>query len=317
MTSRSKLVISEVQEGRGLVLSPYPIGFIKSFREFPYPKKEKNGNYYFQISEESIRFFNSKYDVTLRDKTTIPGAEVLTDDHYVFETTPYKHQLAALAKARGQKAFAYFMEMGTGKTKVTIDETAALYAAKQITAAIIIAPNGVHRQWRDQITEHLRHDLERDIHVWKKGSWTAAINKLRMFERGKALKILCINVESVRTPQGRHAIEEMTHFHQCIVVVDESSRIKNPKAQQTKHVIAVGEQAIYRRILSGTPITQGLEDLFTQFKFLDEKIIGFRSFWSYKTYFCKLFHIPGRPHGAVKVIGGSSGDPDGQAKGPL
>ena len=46
---------------------------------------------------------------------------------YKFKTKPYKHQLTALEKSWNRETFAYFMEMGTGKTKVLIDNLAMLY----------------------------------------------------------------------------------------------------------------------------------------------------------------------------------------------
>ena len=46
---------------------------------------------------------------------------------YNFKTKPFKHQLKALEKSQGKQCFAYFMEMGTGKTKDAIDDDVNLY----------------------------------------------------------------------------------------------------------------------------------------------------------------------------------------------
>ena len=47
--------------------------------------------------------------------------------NYKFKTKPYEHQLKALEMSWNKETFAYFMEMGTGKTKVLIDNMAMLY----------------------------------------------------------------------------------------------------------------------------------------------------------------------------------------------
>ena len=46
--------------------------------------------------------------------------------NYKFKTKPYEHQMTALEKSWNKENFAYFMEMGTGKTKVLIDNLAML-----------------------------------------------------------------------------------------------------------------------------------------------------------------------------------------------
>ena len=67
--------------------------------------------------------------------------------NYKFKTKPYAHQMTALEKSWKKKVFAYFMEMGTGKTKVAIDNIAMLYDHGKINGALIIAPKGVYKNW--------------------------------------------------------------------------------------------------------------------------------------------------------------------------
>ena len=59
---------------------------------------------------------------------------------YPYKTEPYEHQRVALKNSAEKTEYAYFMEMGTGKTKVTIDNMAWLYMRRKITASLIIAP---------------------------------------------------------------------------------------------------------------------------------------------------------------------------------
>ena len=69
--------------------------------------------------------------------------------NYKFKTKPYEHQKDALGKCWNKEAFAIFAEMGTGKTKVLIDNIAMLYDHGKIDGALIIAPKGVMGTWFD------------------------------------------------------------------------------------------------------------------------------------------------------------------------
>ena len=70
--------------------------------------------------------------------------------NYKFKTKPYAHQLTALEKSWNKENYAYFMEMGTGKTKVLIDNVAMLYDKGKIDGVLIIAPKGVVKTWYEQ-----------------------------------------------------------------------------------------------------------------------------------------------------------------------
>ena len=84
----------------------------------------------------------------------------------IYETDPFKHQEIALEKGWNETNFAYFMEMGTGKTKVAIDNISCLYHQKKIKQAIVVAPNSVYLNWFDEIRLHSKYAA--DIFVWKK-----------------------------------------------------------------------------------------------------------------------------------------------------
>jgi SNF2 family DNA or RNA helicase len=88
--------------------------------------------------------------------------------NYKFKTKPYKHQLTALEKSWNKENFAYFMEMGTGKTKVLIDNLAMLYDKGKIDGALIIAPKGVVKTWYEQeLPTHLPDHIENVTVLWQ------------------------------------------------------------------------------------------------------------------------------------------------------
>ena len=209
-----------------------------------------------------------------------------------FKTKPYEHQLLALSKSWNKREYAYFMEMGTGKSKVLIDNIALLYDRGGINAAIIIAPKGVYRNWSEkEIPIHMPDHVEKRIAVWN-----PAPNKkqkkalLDLFEVMADLKILIINVDAFSTKKGVNFVEKFILCNDVLMAVDESTTIKNPKAQRTKNLLKLGVNAKYRRILTGFPITQSPLDLYSQSAFLSKDLLGYDSFYSFQNRYAKLFN---------------------------
>ena len=156
---------------------------------------------------------------------------------YKFKTKPYKHQLTALEKSWNRETFAYFMEMGTGKTKVLIDNLAMLYDKGKVDGALIIAPKGVIGTWYSQeIPTHLPGHIEKVTVLWQANINQKQQDKLdRLFETGEDLQILIMNVEALSTDKGKIFAAKFLRSHRPMMVIDESTTIKNPKAKRTKN----------------------------------------------------------------------------------
>ena len=220
-----------------------------------------------------------------REKFSVPE-----NDDYMFETKPFEHQRRAFYMSRDKSNFALLMEQGTGKTKIIIDTAAYLYANSKITAIVIIAPNGVHRNWlRNEIPFHLPEWCPR-----KAIYYSAAMKKKDMEDwagvqkSSDSLKIFSFNVEGFVSKKAQSLITTIMRSEDVLLVVDESSRIKRPGAKRTKFITQIGKEAKYRRILTGTPVTKGPEDVYSQFKFLDPYILGYESFYSFRARYCVM-----------------------------
>jgi len=204
--------------------------------------------------------------------------------NYKFKTKPYAHQMTALEKSWNRETFAYFMEMGTGKTKTTIDNIGYLYLKKRVNAALIVAPKSVYTVWKNEIEAHLPDEIPRSIFAWK-------VNKPKQYKKfiteKDKLKFFLINVEALSTKKG---LDECNKFlinqPQNIMVIDESTTIKNPKAKRTKNILALRWRARIRRILTGSPVTKSPLDLYTQCAFLDPALLGFKSFYAFRNRYC-------------------------------
>ena len=211
--------------------------------------------------------------------------------NYRFKTKPYEHQLVALEKSWDKEEYAYFMEMGTGKSKVLIDNIAMLYDKGKINAAMIIAPKGVYRNWlSSEIPTHMSGHIQ-----YKSVLWTASTSKTKdkeyqsLFETDYNLHIFIMNVEALSTSKGLAFARKFLSCHNTLIAVDESTTIKTPKAARTKNIISIASLAKYRRILTGSPVTKSPLDLYTQCKFLNEDLLGFSSYYSFQNrYACMV-----------------------------
>ena len=219
--------------------------------------------------------------------------------NYKFKTKPYKHQLDALEASWDKENFAYFMEMGTGKSKVLLDNAAMLYDKGQINGLLLIAPKGVYKNWYDQeVPIHLPDHIYKKMVLWKTSDKSTKQKKLlnTLFEQGTDLHILIMNVESFSSGDGAKFAYKFLSCHKAIIAIDESTTIKTPTSNRTKNILALRESAKYRRILTGSPVTKSPLDLFSQCQFLDPWLLGHDSYWTFKSRYAvtKKIEVQGR-----------------------
>ena len=212
--------------------------------------------------------------------------------NYQYETTPYDHQRVALEDSWSAEYYALFMEMGTGKTKVAIDTMAILYEEEKLKAVLIIAPKGVYDNWvKGEIPIHLPKRIPRQLCRWIPSKTKKFEEELMDFivKKDPILKIFVMNVEAFSTPRGTEAATAFLYQNPAnMVVVDESTTIKNRKAARTKNIMSLQRHSKYRRILTGSPITKSPMDLFSQCGFLAEKSLGFNSFYAFQGRYANI-----------------------------
>ena len=218
--------------------------------------------------------------------------------NYKFKTPPYKHQMTALEKSWNRETYAYFMEMGTGKTKVLIDNVAMLYDKGKVDGVLIIAPKGVVGTWYNQeIPAHLPNHIENVITLWQSNITKKQKEKLdSLLKIGHNLHILIMNVEALSTTKGVEFAQRFLNSHNALMAIDESTTIKNPKAKRTKSILLLSKNAKYRRIMTGSPVTKNPLDLYTQCYFLDPFHLNHESYYSFRMRYAimKTANISGR-----------------------
>jgi len=222
---------------------------------------------------------------------------------YKFKTKPYEHQLDALKKSWNKENFAYFMEMGTGKTKVLIDNVSMLYDKGKIDGVLIVAPKGVVKTWYEQeLPTHLPNHIENVTILWQSHITKTQREKLEsLFEIETAFHILIMNVEALSTDKGVKFARKFLVSHKAMMAIDESTTIKNPSAKRTKNIISLGKHAKYKRIMTGSPVTKNPLDLYSQCEFLDPWLLNFQSYYAFRNRYAemKTMHIRGR---SIQVV---------------
>lgn len=234
---------------------------------------------------------------------------------YDFKTEPYRHQREALNVCKAWLAPEFFwrMDMGTGKTKVAIDNAGALFERGKIRGLFVVAPNTVCRNWAGvEIPAHLPDRIARQVLVWRpkadqRAQWRddwAALKQPCDYRTSDAprLAVFVMNHEALATVQGVAYAQTFLLSHPCLFVFDESTAIKNPQAKRTKAALKLAKLAPYRRAMSGLPVVKNPLDLWSQCEFLQHGILGDTSFYSFRARYCQLAPVWG-VKGAVEILG--------------
>ena len=223
--------------------------------------------------------------------------------NYKFKTKPYAHQLTALEKSWNKETFAYFMEMGTGKTKVLIDNLAMLYDKGKVDGALIIAPKGVIGTWyKQELPTHLPDHIEKTTVLWQPLITKKQQESLdELFATDNKLHILIMNVEALSTLKGKKFASSFLNSHSSMMAIDESTTIKNSSAKRTKNILELSNMAKYRRIMTGSPVTKNPLDLYSQCEFLSPWLLNFQSFYAFRNRYAemKTIHARGR---SIQVV---------------
>lgn len=214
---------------------------------------------------------------------------------------PWLHQLREFELHVGDPARALIWQMRTGKTKMIIDTACHLYRAGLLDAVIILAPNGVHRNWVARevpahcwasVPHHLVHwdtkvagklasnrskaDTQRTV-IW----WADTLAAVK----GGGLLFIAFNTESMTREDTRSLIKTVLKHRTVMLVCDESTDFRTPGSKRTYMARALGKRCAYRRILDGTILTNSLLHAYAQFEILQPGALGFTRYDEFKDHF--------------------------------
>lgn len=202
---------------------------------------------------------------------------------YPFKTDPFPHQHDCCKRLYPIRNNFIAADIGTGKTKMAIDIASHRYYDGVIGKVLVIALVSLKDNWRNEIGVHCpipatTHKLE---------TTAAGKKRFKRFMEEDGFRWLILGVESLSAGKAYELCKEFVD-KDTMVIVDESSSIKSHKASRTERCINLGNMAAFKTAMTGTPITQGIIDLFSQFEFIDPNIIGIGDFYSFRNRYAVM-----------------------------
>jgi len=196
------------------------------------------------------------------------------------KTTPFKHQVAAYNMAVTNSNSALLMEQGCGKTAVAIAAAGRRFQKGEISRVLVVAPASVVPVWPKEFDLHA--DFSHEVKALE-GSTAKRAGLLQAWQPNpKHLQVAVVNYEATWRME-----EALIAWRPDMIICDESQRIKTPGARQSKTMARLGTIARYRMILTGTPVSQGPLDFYSQYRFLDRNIFG-TSFWAFRNRYALM-----------------------------
>jgi len=221
----------------------------------------------------------------------------------IFLKEAFKHQRDAVAACHNtdMNNYAYLMEMGTGKTLTALIDLLLLNNKDIVDSAVVLAPKSVYRNWMKEINTFISGDYDYKVNTWEPSMidpYTKehlSTDKFFRLAKETKLHIFLMNIESLSTPKGLKFLNVFLHSRdksRTMMIVDESTTIKTHTAKRTKNLIKITKDIGYKRILTGTPVTKSPLDIYTQFAFLDPKILGQTNYYAFRARYAKIVNRP-------------------------
>ena len=200
-------------------------------------------------------------------------------------------QRTALNTALGKSGFAYYMEMGLGKTLTVLTEFMHLVSIGKVSRMVVVCPNSFKQGWQEEIK---KHGIDVESFIFESGE--DSMHQWFLRRNFDKPPVLIINYEAIRKPQAQATILKFVGQRDAMIVFDESIQLKTYNSQQTKAALSIAPAFKVRRILSGKPITQGPHDLWAQMRAIGA--LNGKPYFPFKTTFCKMGGFKGK-----KVVG--------------
>lgn len=183
----------------------------------------------------------------------------------------FKHQEEVLERSKELVAFAIFWEQGTGKTRLALDSIRYQRSEGAIDAALIIAPNDVHRAWIEDEIPEWAPDFMDESYFWTSSKATTKAHR-QMIEHvinDAVFPVMAIGYDGFMTAKGKEFCRRFFKKRRTYMVLDEASAIKTPAAKRSMSLVNAGRWVPFRRIMTGTPITTAPWNVWSMIKFLD------------------------------------------------
>lgn len=189
-------------------------------------------------------------------------------------------QLEGVTKAWPLPGFALFWVMGAGKTLSAISLAGLRNKYGLVQRLLVICPTSIKGVWAKEFARYA--DFPHTLHVHESGK------PIPNNFSSAPFPVLVVGVEAMSVKSGPEVCKNFLSAGSSMAILDESSRIKHHNTARTQNILDLYQFAEYRLILTGTSITQGLQDLYTQMQFVDPRAIGEISYYSFKNKYCVM-----------------------------
>lgn len=192
---------------------------------------------------------------------------------------PFMHQLVATESMLGSEAFGLLMEMGTGKTYCVVmelDYYACCMKATEMLRIVIVCPKGLRVNWERELHMGIAPVHNKAIEILN-GDMKSVDQIIGLVSDPAKIKIAIVSYDSVDT-----MLPQLLAFKPTYVAFDESHYVKNPTATRSKACLKLASEATMKRILTGTPVSNNILDLWHQFEILRPAALGFSTYNAFK-----------------------------------
>lgn len=225
---------------------------------------------------------------------------------YEYTYKPFLHQVEGIQLYRGRPYYGFFDQPGCGKSKIVVDGSNLLFNDKALFGAVVVCPNTVKSTWANaewgQIAKHTPAAIPHFVYRIESGKRPPKMDTYYL-EKGTAFVWMIVNYEALRNPKIEDYLREfLLNMAPSAMILDESTKVKNRTAIQTKAALRLGQCASRRYILTGTPIAKNPLDLYTQINFLSPSILRYPHFIAFRNRYAQMggYMVGGRP---VQVVG--------------
>jgi SNF2 family DNA or RNA helicase len=193
---------------------------------------------------------------------------------------PYEVQARALNEtAEFPHGYAYFMEMGLGKTAVTLADFLRAKKKGLADILVIVAPHSLLGNWAREVKQWPKSENMLTCTIWPK-------------KENADVYVLNYEAFAVGNATGNKFVSDLCSKFRVFLVLDESTQIKNSQSVRTRALLSLARDATFTRILSGAPMVQGPHDLWSQLKFIGE--LRGVNYYQYRNRYCKMGGFQGR-----------------------
>jgi len=257
-----RLYFSYGRTGRGVKTSSWFEVVNDHLKVFCRVENDRHPNYYDDqmaatYKAEIEKQFHELINNCELERKKVPLHERLKDDVVpVYDDMSLRHQVNALRFCCSMKVTALFADTGTGKTKIAIDLAISRYEAGQIKKVLVFLPVSTKKNFMAEIQKWCIDYADLN---WK-----------------------LIGHESMGS--SNRAVFEAIDFvdSETQIIVDESHMIKGPIAKRSKRIKMVCDRTSFKIVMTGTPVTDNVHNLYMQYAMLSDLIIGVRNWLKFE-----------------------------------